>query len=447
MKLKVKPAVKNLVHTRIPSRYGDFVLYYYSNTLDDKEHIALVKGDVNGASGVLVRVHSECLTGDVLGSRRCDCGDQLQLSLNAIGQADCGVFIYMRQEGRGIGLLQKLRAYNLQDQGLDTVEANIHLGHLADERDYRLAALILQDLGIRSVRLMTNNPQKIAELSDLGISIDERIPIEASYNENNKRYLTAKAEKMSHLLSLLDQRPLPGDLAFMQTLLDLLNAHRLGDRKKPFVTLSYAQSLDGSIAMQAAQSCALSCRKSLELTHLLRSRHDALLIGVNTVISDNPQLNVRYVEGEDPQPVILDSQLKFPEDARLLHGASRPPFIFTTDGAPEARRTRLIELGARLYTVRKDREGRIDLHAALELLNELRLRTVMVEGGAQVISKFLQLRLVDYCVITMAPQFIGGIRAVETLCGGRPSTPVAIANCQYHTLDTDLIVFGPVADS
>ena len=145
------------------------MLYYYCNTIDNKEHIALVKGDVSGATGVPVRVHSECFTGDVLGSRRCDCRDQLQLSMSFIGASDCGVLIYLRQEGRGIGLLEKLKAYNLQDQGLDTVDANIQLGHRPDERSYHVAALILKDLEIRSLRLMTNNPAKISELTELGI--------------------------------------------------------------------------------------------------------------------------------------------------------------------------------------------------------------------------------------------------------------------------------------
>ena len=157
----VKPQVNNIVQTRIPTAHGEFTLHYYSNNLDNKEHIAFVKGDVVNKQGILVRIHSECFTGDVLGSRRCDCGGQLDLALQLINEVGCGVLIYLRQEGRGIGLLKKLQAYNLQDQGLDTVDANIHLGHLADEREYDLAALILKDLNVSSVSLMTNNPNKI----------------------------------------------------------------------------------------------------------------------------------------------------------------------------------------------------------------------------------------------------------------------------------------------
>ncbi len=195
----------NQVQTRLPTLHGDFILHYYSNNIDQKEHLALVKGEVSGRENVLVRVHSECFTGDVLGSRRCDCGEQLDKALAMINQAGCGVLVYLRQEGRGIGLLQKLKAYNLQDQGMDTVDANIHLGHLADERDYTLAALMLTDLGVKSIALITNNPGKIDSLQEMGVIVTERIPIEASYHPENRSYLRAKAEKMRHFLNLPEE--------------------------------------------------------------------------------------------------------------------------------------------------------------------------------------------------------------------------------------------------
>jgi len=200
----VKPQLKNLVQTRIPTAHGEFTLHYYSNNLDDKEHIAFVKGDVTGKKSIPVRIHSECFTGDVFGSRRCDCGEQLDLALKLIDEAGCGVLIYLRQEGRGIGLLKKLQAYNLQDQGLDTVDANIHLGHLADEREYDLAALMLKDLQVSSISLMTNNPNKIDELVRLGVKVDRRIPVETHVHDDNQVYLKTKVKKMSHLLSLSD---------------------------------------------------------------------------------------------------------------------------------------------------------------------------------------------------------------------------------------------------
>ena len=200
----MKVRIQDIVQTRIPTKYGEYTLHYYTNTSDDKEHIALVKGEVVEKDDVPVRIHSECFTGDVLGSRRCDCGAQLDMALEMINQAGYGVLIYLRQEGRGIGLLKKLQAYNLQDQGFDTVDANIQLGHLADERQYDIAALILKDLQIRSIRLITNNPQKIEELTGLGTVVNGRIAIETRIHLDNLESLKTKAERMSHLLSMPD---------------------------------------------------------------------------------------------------------------------------------------------------------------------------------------------------------------------------------------------------
>lgn len=196
----MNPQINDLVQTPIPTRHGEFILHYYSNNLDDKEHVALVKGDVADQENVPVRIHSECFTGDVLGSRRCDCGEQLDLAMRLINEAGRGVLIYLRQEGRGIGLLKKLQAYNLQDKGMDTVDANIHLGHLADEREYSIAALMLQNLQVKSIQLMTNNPQKIDELKKLGVNVAGRIPVEVPAHDDNINYLKTKAHKMAHML-------------------------------------------------------------------------------------------------------------------------------------------------------------------------------------------------------------------------------------------------------
>jgi GTP cyclohydrolase II len=197
-----KPTVHREVAARIPTRYGTFQLMLFTNTLDGKEHMALVMGDVTDRESVIVRVHSECFTGDVLGSERCDCGEQLDQAMQMVAMAGRGVILYLRQEGRGIGLLDKLRAYNLQDEGLDTVEANLRLGHQADERDYTVAALMLKDLGIRSVNLITNNPKKINELKRLGVVVHQRMPIEVAPRPENLHYLRTKALRMDHLLRL-----------------------------------------------------------------------------------------------------------------------------------------------------------------------------------------------------------------------------------------------------
>ncbi len=196
----MKAQLEDLVQTPIPTRHGEFLLHFYSNNVDGKEHIALVKGEVTGKTDVLVRIHSECFTGDVLGSVRCDCGEQLEMAMQMINEAKAGVLIYLRQEGRGIGLLKKLQAYNLQDQGMDTVDANIQLGHLADEREYSVAALILESLQVQSIQLITNNPKKIDALENLGIHVAKRIPIIVATHKHNLDYLKTKAKKMAHML-------------------------------------------------------------------------------------------------------------------------------------------------------------------------------------------------------------------------------------------------------
>jgi len=195
-------SVTRQASANIPTAHGVFELCYFTNTLDDKEHLALCMGDLTGDNSVLVRVHSECFTGDVLGSRRCDCGEQLDAALAMIARAGAGVVLYLRQEGRGIGLLEKLRAYNLQDEGFDTVDANLMLGHEADSRDYSIGALMLQDLGVRSVRLLTNNPAKISALKIAGIDVSERVSIEVAANADNECYLSTKQQRMNHLLKL-----------------------------------------------------------------------------------------------------------------------------------------------------------------------------------------------------------------------------------------------------
>ncbi len=197
-----KIKVQQLACARIPTDFGEFQLCLYENSKDDKEHLALVMGDVSDQEQVLVRVHSECFTGDVIGSLRCDCGDQLLGAMRIIGEAGQGVIVYLRQEGRGIGLLDKLRAYNLQDEGYDTVEANLMLGHQADEREYDIAAAILADLGVRSIRLLTNNPAKVESLKALGIDVRERVPIQAPVRPENAFYLSTKVHRMRHQLDL-----------------------------------------------------------------------------------------------------------------------------------------------------------------------------------------------------------------------------------------------------
>ena len=199
--------VHRAAEARVPTDHaGEFKVIIYTNDVDKMEHLALVKGEITPDKKVLVRVHSECLTGDVFGSARCDCGDQLYAAMRMIDQEGCGVLLYMRQEGRGIGLINKLKAYHLQDsEGMDTVEANIHLGFKADLRDYGIGAQILRDLGVRKMSLLTNNPKKIIGLEGYGIEVVDRFPIEMAASEENKNYLMCKRDRMGHLLVVDDE--------------------------------------------------------------------------------------------------------------------------------------------------------------------------------------------------------------------------------------------------
>lgn len=203
---KKEKLVTREVTTRLPTSYGDFRLIAYRTILEDRVHLALVKGQVRNKENVLVRVHSQCLTGDTFGSLRCDCGEQLKRALEKIGRSDCGVILYLNQEGRGIGLLNKLKAYGFQDKGMDTVEANEKLGFESDLRTYGIGAQILADLGLHKIRLLTNNPRKIIGLKGYGLEVTERIPLEIEPNEANISYLKTKQKKLGHLLTLSEKK-------------------------------------------------------------------------------------------------------------------------------------------------------------------------------------------------------------------------------------------------
>lgn len=207
---KVEMLVNQVTEVDFPTRFGSFRLFLYESRVDDHHHMALVKGEVTDGAPVLVRVHSQCLTGDLFHSLRCDCGDQLEAALNIIEKEGRGVLLYMRQEGRGIGLANKIRAYALQDRGRDTVEANEELGFEADLRDYGVGAQILWDLGVRDIRLLTNNPRKIIGLGGHGLKIIERVPLQVEPNEFNTRYLQTKKDKLGHLISITEREEAQG---------------------------------------------------------------------------------------------------------------------------------------------------------------------------------------------------------------------------------------------
>ena len=462
-------SVEQMACARIPTDVGEFSLCLYHNNLDDKEHLALLYGDIAAGPPPLVRVHSECFTGDVLGSRRCDCGPQLAASMRLIAAEGRGALLYLRQEGRGIGLLEKLRAYNLQDIGYDTVEANLMLGHQPDLRDYRVAAEMLRNLDITALRLLTNNPDKIAGLERCGLTVVERVPLETAVHAENAHYLDTKVRRMQHLLRVtsdelrvtndelrvtsseavgVDQGPAANangsELVTRHSSLvttDELLAEMPSRPGRPFVTLSYAQSLDGSIAARRGATTPISGPEALRLTHQLRAHHDAILVGIGTVLADDPQLTVRLVRGPNPQPIIVDSRLRLPPTARLL-GDGRA-WIATTDAADRERQATLEAAGARVVRLPADDTGRVSLPALLAYLHRQRVHSLMIEGGARVIGRVLAERLADRLVLTIAPLLLGGLNAVG---GGAPSLNghlwPALLRPRYRVVGRDVVLFG-----
>jgi 3,4-dihydroxy 2-butanone 4-phosphate synthase/GTP cyclohydrolase II len=430
---RIESVVKNFVKTRIPTIYGEFTLYLYLQ--QGKEHLALVKNDVRGQPNVPVRVHSECITGDVFGSRRCDCGDQLKHTLQYLGRSRCGILIYLRQEGRGIGLRKKLEAYNLQDHGLDTVEANLQLGHQADERDYSIAALILKDLGVQSIRLVTNNPRKVDELREHGIEVEERIPIEVGQHRDNLGYLRSKAEKLAHLLTFRERVPAHDDLAFIEPLLDQLSLARTAGPDGIFVTWAYIQSMNGNIISDVP-----AFEQAMALSHYLKSKHDAFLVDIETTAGYFPSIN----GNESPIPIIWDRYLRISLDNVFLKQSSIFPIILTTNESATAQLQTLTALGAKILVLKATDDHYIDLHDVLKKLKQWGIHTLLIEGRPSIISTFLETQLVNYCVITITPKIIGGSSVIDPHCHTNKKSPLTLMDCQYHILGSEVIAYGSV---
>lgn len=445
--LQAGPARLDVPCARMPIDVGDFHTAVFDG-FDGKEHVALYMGELHEGPPLLVRLHSECFTGDVLGSRRCDCGEQLAESMRRVASAGRGVILYLRQEGRGIGLAEKLRAYNLQDQGLDTVDANIRLGHLPDARDYGVAAQILRELGIDTVQLLTNNPTKVAGLTGYGIKVASRVPLVITPRPQNREYLHTKAERMGHLLDAPTSRdttasvPATGTPA-MEVLFDLLDTTRTQPMTaRPFVTLSYAQSLDGCAAGVEDRPLAISGDAARCFTHRLRAAHDGILVGIGTVLSDDPSLTVREAEGHHPQPIVVDSRLRFPIDAKLLSHPDRRVWIATTHRADPQRVRRLESLGAEVLIVPADSADRVDLVALMAQLRQRGVRNLMIEGGGRILTQIVNRQLFDLLVLTVAPLMVGGVPAFAPRQGLLGHQHTRIAQPHYLPVGEDLVVWG-----
>jgi 3,4-dihydroxy 2-butanone 4-phosphate synthase/GTP cyclohydrolase II len=395
----------------LPTRRGRFRAISYA--APDGDVLALVHGDPAAATAPLVRLHSACLTGDALGSLRCDCGEQLDQALDRIGRSEAGVLLYLPQEGRGIGLLNKIRAYALQDRGLDTVDANHALGLPADARSYRSAALILNDLGVARLRLLTNNPAKTAALRAAGLEVMETLPLESVPNLVDDDYLRVKARRMGHLLDEIS--PMPS------------------------VTIHYAQTLDGRIATRSGDSQWISGPESLRLAHTLRASHDAVLVGAGTVRADDPRLTVRLVEGRSPTRVVVAGSRPLPAGAAILDG-SVPTLLATTGKQPASDGS---TDGVELLRVAATPDGRVDLADLLRLLAERGIGSVLVEGGAGIITSMLRGGLANRLVVSVAPRLVGsGIEAIGDLRIRRLADALGFGRMRTWRLGEDLILDG-----
>jgi GTP cyclohydrolase II len=401
-------------------------------------YLALVKGELGDGGSVLTRLHSECLVGDALGSLRCDCGVQLRTALRAIAAEGRGVLLYATgHEGRGIGLLNKFKAYVLQDEGLDTLDANRHLGLAADARDYGEAAACLDLLGIRSVRLLTNNPHKEASLRGAGIEVEEIIGLPTSPHFRNADYLTTKQRRMGHTKpSGPGVPPVAPEALDVGALLGPLESHA----SRPYVVLKYAQTLDGRIATRTGDSKWISGEAERRVSHALRAACDAVLVGVGTVIADDPQLTVRLVAGSSPIRIVLDSTLRLPSDAKVLD-ATALTVLATTDRSSVERRRQLQARGVAVHVVDPEPPWGVDLAGTLALLRAAGVESLLVEGGAAVITSFLRARLVDRVVVGIAPTILGaGTEAVGDLSVSRVSEGVRLTRRSIHAVDDDVLL-------
>jgi GTP cyclohydrolase II len=406
-------------------------------------YLALVRGDIGDGRSVLTRLHSECLTGDALGSLRCDCGTQLREAAREIAAEGRGILVYATDhEGRGIGLVNKLRAYMLQEDGADTIDANCHLGFPPDARTYDTAAGCLGLLGVRSVRLLTNNPSKAEALTRAGIDVERTIPLQTSPHVRNIEYLNAKEARLGHLAPA--GVPLDGNPIGEATNVAPLLGRAPPPAWRPYVVLKYAQTVDGRIATRRGDAKWISSEAERRISHGLRAACDAVLVGVGTAIIDDPQLTVRMVPGSSPLRVVLDTTLRLPSTARVLDDRAGT-VVITTEPASEERRAALRARAVGVHVVESSPRG-VDLGSALQTLQALGVDSLLVEGGARVITSFFAEKLVDRLIVGIAPTIMGtGIDAVGDLGVAHVAESVRLTNRSVHQAGDDLLVAADVS--
>lgn len=422
----------------LPTSEGSFELRAFE--VGRHTHLVLSKGDLRGPGPVLTRIHSECLTGDVLGSLRCDCGLQLRTSMRRISAEGRGILIYVSgHEGRGIGLVNKLRAYLEQEAGADTLEANLRLGFPADRRDYSACGAILEALGISSVILLTNNPAKVEAMRSLGIDVAGCVPMPLAPHSRSVDYLETKVSRMGHQSSTQPSTPLEDLPPDVGALLGDVRPHE----GRPYVVVKYAQSIDGRIATTTGDSKWISGVAERTLSHSLRARCDAVMVGAETAVTDDPRLTVRLVVGASPLRVLVDSRLRVPLESHLFEPES-PTTVLTTMAADPMKLRRLRSRGIRAIVLPAHRDG-VDMGAGLAGLAAGGTQSVIVEGGARLITSLIRSRLVDRLIVAVAPTILGrGLEAVGDLGITQVMEGLKLSNRKVQVAGEDVLLAGDV---
>jgi GTP cyclohydrolase II len=436
---------KEVASLVLPTWAGEFGLRAFEGA-SGEVYLVFVYGDIGDGRDLLVRLHSACLTGDTFGSLRCDCGPQLRLAMRQIVAEGRGVLLYAAgHEGRGVGLVAKLRAYMLQDQGHDTVDAQRRLGLPVDARDFREAVQVLRAAGVRSSRLLTNNPAKASAMRSEGVPVERLVSLPTAPHLRNRGYVQTKQRRLGHRAP--GGEPVGGDgFGFGDGDGKAVDATGLlgevGARPgRPYVVLKYAQSLDGRIATGGGDSKWISGPQERRVAHALRAACDAVLVGAGTVLADDPLLTVRMVPGASPIRVVLDSGLRVPPDAQVF-GSEAATIVLTATGSDPGRREALRQRGVKVEVV-PEAAGGVDLAAGLGRLLSLGIRCLLVEGGSRVLTSALRARLADRVVVAVAPVLLGaGTDAVGDLGASLVSDGLRLVGRSVHQVGPDLLVAG-----